>query len=244
MATHPRIVPYPNGLRYADDLIGTGSPPNVTRSLLSVFTDVSLARPSIGDTMYLNTAVPDSISYTIPNGTYAGIYFINRNNIKGEVVYNNFTSTGQISLSDFYDYQHWTEDNRFAITFLNNINDNLKLFLRIDPAVANQQLMFDNITPTSLYDPYSGNAINYNSAINSAGPYSAPTINTNWDIQIDVLNVDQTQGAILDIEVTDFHSGTNIATFNTPLDPSIGWNFIDGVSIDYYRVPLFRFTLA
>ena len=244
---------YPSGIiAYADQPIvfvppGSGGPNYYTSGLLSIFTEVTNATPTVGSKMrpfLINPLVKSEPCYRVNSGSTAGTYSINRNHPVGETFYNNWDGTAQFSLQDFYNYKHWPDDQRLAID-LRMLSPNTFYFFSIKCGVA----------PIMDLSAYSGGSYNspldyYGVFPNSAGNFSPNTVNTGWNLDISFgydssMNFSPPYTQDWDILCTDYHTGDTMYQNPHPFtvgDPVLGppgtvpVQFIQ-IYIDYWRCP-------
>jgi len=206
-------------LQYADSAITAGK----TRGLLSVFTDVSSAVPNSGGKMYpYDFGGTASFGYNINSGAYAGGYYINRNNSVGETAWSNINSSGGIfTMDSYYNYIHWPKDNRFVTIWDNNSNpqDDMEFVVLCDGITA----LDDLVLAGTIYDPSTGAPYDIGSATGSAGAFSVGTINTGWNMRINLTNLTQMQPTNVKYQITDYNNGYIYASGVITLDPSTSW---------------------
>jgi hypothetical protein len=173
----------------------------------------------------------------IASGPYAGLYYINRNDVVGEVAWTN-TATGnqEYRWSDFYDYDHNPVDQRYWIYGnLNNPNDHT-----LDVSVTGASGIINTTLPGGggVYDPATGAAIYYGDmGMGSAGAYQ-PSPNTDWSLRVNWNLITGMGISTTDITITDQHSGATYGYF-PGITLSIGPPFFNagylasGITIPY-----------
>lgn len=216
---------------YAGSAIGNG----LTNGLLSVFTDVSNATPSAGGQMcprvYTPIVEPEP-SYFVSSGAYAGTYYINRNNTRGEVFYNNYVNTsGSFDIDLLHSYIHWPTDQRISIDVQST-----------SPFIWAFGIKIGGTPIIDISTPYNTSLTTYASLPSSAGAYSPNTINTGWTFTIgiayDPSNPPGRNYHTFDIYIRDYHTADVIAAISRIVgDPSSGHPYSDSIDvyIDYWR---------
>jgi len=222
------------GLQYADAPISSG----LTRSLLSVFTDVSSAVPSTGDIMQIyNPSSPNrNYGYTVVGGTYASTYFINKNDPQGAQIWTNM-ATGFFQISDFYNYQHWTPDNYLAIDA--NVNP---------PDIFNFEVYCNSNTVFSdtMTNPnYSLGNTPMASAPGSSGAFDVGAINTDWTTSFTIfLRSPSMPSYNVFFDVIDLYTGDALYSNIFTLDSSNGFTFSDTFVTRYRYVMYFLLNIS
>jgi hypothetical protein len=217
---------------------------NTTSALLSVFTEVTNATPTAGARMrpfLINPIVKNEPCYKLNHGSTAGTYSINRNDLFGEIFYNNWDTTGQFSLVDFYNYQHWTNDQRLSIDLRpGGSNPAYGFSIKI---AGHGQVM--DLTPQSP-NPWNSTLDYYGVFPGSVGNFSPGSVNTGWTLDIQLIydlnsNNQPPFTQQWNIDYYDYHTGDLISNNNYLLgDPAQGppgvlhiKNF--SIYIDYWR---------
>ena len=226
-------------------------PPNYyTSGLLSIFTEVTNATPTVGSKMrpfLITPLIKAEPCYRVNSGSTAGTYSINRNHPVGETFYNNWDNTGRFSLQDFYGYKHWPDDQRLAIT-LRMLSVNPFYFFSIKSGVV------------PIMDLSGSSGGSYNSPLDyygifpgSAGNFSPITVNTGWELDI-TFGYDTSSNSMppytqnWDILCTDYHTGDTIYQGNfTVGDPGLVPGMVPilniQIDIDYWRCPNLEISL-
>jgi hypothetical protein len=231
MAAGTRIISSGNPIQYANGSIAGG----LTKSLLSVFTDVSSATPSSGDEMYPQTFTGPNPAYSVIGGTYGRNYFINRNNPTGSTIWSNINSNGLYAMGDFYEYTHWPTDNRYVTIMVNMSPDDIYWQLKI--VSPSQTILSDTIPATTNYDPSSGVPYFMAAGVGSAGAFSMTSINADWNIEIYIQNTTQIQPTDVRITLRDYNTNEPIFNDNAVLDPGTSWEYNNTVlKFQYYRI--------
>lgn len=230
MAAGTKIVPSGNQLTYAASGISSG----VTKGLLNVFTDIGSIAPSSGDRMFPLTFSSVEYAYYVNSGTYVGYYFINRNNPTGSQIWSNINASGEYKMGDFYNYIHWPTDNRY-VTVLDNTStpDDIQWVLTINGS----NILDDTILASNFYDPSGGVPYYMAAGVGSAGAFSAPTINTGWNIDITLINTTRNQPTNVRVLLTDYNTGATLFFDNPMIDASTSWQYNNRIRrFDYYRI--------
>ena len=218
-------------LQYAGSAISAGK----TRGLLSVFTDVSSATPNSGGLMYPrdNTGIP-SYGYLINSGSYAGDYYINRNDTVGETAWKNINnSSGKFRMDDYYNYVHWPTDNKFVTIWDNMMAmDNMNFIVKCN----GQSVLNATVNSMTVFDPSSGNPYTMASGSGSAGAFSVSAINTNWTVQMILTNTTQMMPTNINYDVKDYTTNLDIASGNVMLDMSNSWTQTITWTQRYYSI--------
>ena len=242
----------PSGrIAYADQPIVFVPPNYYTSGLLSIFTEVTDARPGPGSKMMpflITPLIKVEPCYRVNSGSTAGTYSINRNHPVGETFYNNWGSSGgKFSLQDFYGYKHWPDDQRLAIE-LRMMSVNPHYFFLIK---AGGVLIMD--LSASSGGSYNSPLDYYGVFPNSAGNFSPNTVNTGWNLDI-TFGYDTSSNWTppytqnWDILCTDYHTGDTIYQGNfTVGDPGLVPGMVPiltiQIGIDYWRCPNLQIIL-
>jgi hypothetical protein len=226
-----KIIPVtnsPNHLYYSNR--NTSGYPPLTDGLLNAFTEVTGVLLTGGEEMSVDLSSSD-YCFRVASGTYSDNYFINRNDPVGEAIWSNINNAGDANLriGDFYDYHHWPPDNRCTVLFDNSnpmedVTLDLKIFASGGVGIYNWTIPASGGT----FNPSGGALQDYASQPGSSGfPYSAPSVNTDWFIQITVTSTPATVPVMVTVDIQDFHNGHSLYNNAFPLDPSNGWAFVD-----------------
>lgn len=214
-------------IRYANDVIDTLE----TTSLLSVFTEVSEATLTTGDAMYPAFGSGD-LYFVVTNGSYAGGYYINRNDLIGEAAWSNTNASGSVSLDTLHGYQHWVPDNRILVIVDNQSADTHQVAIYYDAT-----RIYNASIGTSYYNPFSGVR---DLCANAPGgnPIDIGAVNTGWTIYFTITNTDQVNTSEVTIDMDDYH--TPLATPYSKggsINSGTSWVFNESSAWDYWRVP-------
>jgi hypothetical protein len=206
-------------VQYANSPISAGK----THGLLTIFTDTSNATPSSGNKMFPRdfTGIA-SYGYYVNAGTYAGDYYINRNDMVGETFWNYAFSTGEFNLGYFPDYIHWPTDNRFVTVWdnKNNPQDDMNFAIKC----GSQTVLNDTVGAGTTYDPSGGTPYYMASGVGSSGAFASSAVNTDWSTQIILTNITQLQPTNVMYRVYDYNTGNDYITGVMLLDPSTSWS--------------------
>jgi hypothetical protein len=73
--------------------------------------------------------------------------------------------------------------------------------------------------------------------VGSAGAFSAPTINTGWNIDITLINTTRNQPTNVRVLLADYNTGATLFFDNPVLDPGNGYTYSTRIRRwDYYRI--------
>lgn len=231
----PKMFSAPSGIQYANGAIFGGSPPT-TRSLLSCLTNVSGAVPTPGgDRMSITTS--GDYGYAVVSGTYAGSYYINRNDPQGAIIWSNMSS-GFYSFDLLHDYQNWTPDNYLEVRADIAPPDNFDFAIRCG---GGGQLVFRD---TMTNPNYNLSSTPMASAPGSSGAFDVGANNTNWNTSFS-LSVPSPSFPQYNVQfdVRDLYSGNIMYSNNIILDPTNGYAYSDNFNTKYYYVMQFLLSI-
>ena len=226
-------------ISYATGSISAGE----TTSLLSTFTEVSNAALVNGNKMYplkLDYVTINDLYYTVEAGSYAGNYYINRNNIYGASAWSNaLVNSGQVRLDLLQGYQHWPADNYIYPLISNKSADDHDVLIQFDSTNVYQQSLGAN--SANDYDP--GNIILCASSPDNYTAFDPGGPNAGWTISYTITNTSQNNGSTVTVDITDYHVGDPLyyASFN--LNSGTVWSFNDGYGHFFWKVPKITITM-
>lgn len=213
---------------------------SVSTSLLSSFTEVSNATLASGNKMYpseINYTTINDLYYTVESGSYAGIYYINRNDPAGVNAFNEalISGLGTVYFDQFRGYRHWPDDNQFA--------PSINVFSAEDHTITIKyggQIILDVYLNGSsgTYDPFAGFPDFCGNGPNSAGKFDAGAVSTGWDLYINVTNVTQNANSSVEFNVYDYHyAGNYIVYSNADINSGTSWMAEITQPLNYWVVP-------
>lgn len=225
-----KIVGAGNAITYGGANVVSGK----SRGILTILTQIPSAIPSFGDKMFWDGGGPD-YGFIVNSGTYAGGYPVNRNNTIGENIWRTAAiNSGLMRMVDWYDYQHWINDQRFGITITNNSSDDHYIQLKVLAMGGISPVTYTSNAMSGIFDPFSGGIDYYANGPGSTGAWDPGAVNTGWTMQITVINVTQNMPSILNVDVSDYHTRNSIYNSNGPLFPPNTWTLQDTWNQRYY----------
>ena len=223
-------IPTGGSIRYASGSISAGE----TTSLLSTFTEISNAVPASGNRMYpVWSPANANLYFTIDSGSYAGNYYINRNNTYGVDAWSEAqVNSGRMRLNLLRGYQHWPADNYVNLILSNKTADIHNITINF-----NATTIFNQDLAASQGSDYNSNGIILcaNAPGNSA--FDVGTVSTDWTVDYTVENKDAINTSNVTVTVTDHHTSESLHTSNFSLSSGTVWSFNDGYSHRYWQVP-------
>jgi len=216
-----------NAVKYASGSIDAFGQ---TDSLLTAFREEAYATPASGDKMYpVSINISQELNFAVDAGTYAGNYYINRNDPQGEIAWSSsfYGPPYEVNFNLFKNYWHWPPDNRWLPQISNTSADDCTVVVNFD---STKVFEYTSTAGEGLYDPFSGVP---NTCENSPGGFTlfdVGSVNTDWTISYTITNITQNANSSVFLYIYDYHFGSTEHNDYSGLNSGNSYTFTNSFS--------------